>query len=440
MLFMTVTETGGGIGAPIRKMLKLGRPGRNRRWCSWTSSTGDTRNQPRRRCPRRPSPRSWAILGGETRTHQPRVRCTTNTRDARDRVGARAGSNRTRTHDPRFGKRNAERVVAKAATARLRGTASTHALRGCPPSRPALTIRLYMMKIRCVAEMKTAAGSNRRLTRLRPVSFFLFLARQMSDPGVGPHWCAPVARVHRSAVHRTTVGFRPGGAHTHGKEISREAVERVVARGGDAFVALGRGGGNRAGGLAQRVREWIRGRASCAVHTTANLRHRRHRRHATHHRRHTTHHLRRASHHRRHTTHHLRRASHRAPHGPLLVASHRAPHGLLLVASHRAAHATRAPAGSRPSPPVNPDIAPIPEPIPPPPIVPFLTARAQARARGRPVQTNQARPPRPPRASSPSRLPPPRNPQTGPSLSKPPRRWSSRRKDRPSSTHRPSPA
>ena len=120
VLFMTVTETGGGIGAQIRKMLKLGRPGAKRRWCSWTSPTEGTRNQPRRRCRGDHRDARGRFHRGETRTHQTRVRCTTSTRNARGRVGARAGSNRTRTRDPKTEiEKIAERVVAKAATALL---------------------------------------------------------------------------------------------------------------------------------------------------------------------------------------------------------------------------------------------------------------------------------------------------------------------------------
>ena len=148
VLFMTVTETGGGIGAQILKDAQArttggetadGALGHRQRGIRETSRGGGVRGDHRHARGR--------FHRGETRTHQPRVRCTTNTRDARDRVGARAGSNRTRTHDPRFGKRNAERVVAKAATARLEVPHRRTHFAGAHLHAPALTIRLYMMKI-----------------------------------------------------------------------------------------------------------------------------------------------------------------------------------------------------------------------------------------------------------------------------------------------------
>ena len=276
------------------------------------------------------------------------MRCTTNTRDARDRVGARAGSNRTRTHDPRFGKRNAERVVAKAATARLEVPHRRTHFAGAHLHAPALTIRLYMMKIRCVAEMKTAAGSNRRLTRLRPVSFYLFLARQMSDPELGrigvpllPAFIAPpfigppldfAPEVPTPMEKRSAV--RPLSASLPVEETRLwplGAGEETVLAGWLRECANGSAGARAAPFIPLPICDIVGigdmppiigaippiicGAPPIIGAIPPII---------------------------------CGGASHRAPHGPLLVASHRAPHGLLLVASHRAAHATRAPRGQSP--------------------------------------------------------------------------------------------
>ena len=197
--------------------------------------------------------------------------------------------------------------------------------------------------------MKTAAGSNRRLTRLRPVSFFLFLARQMSDPELGrigvpllPAFIAPpfigppldfAPEVPTPMEKRSAV--RPLSASLPVEETRLwplGAGEETALAGWLRECANGSAGAQAAPFIPLPICDIV-GIGATMPPIIA---------------RHTTHHLRRASHHRRHTTHHLRRASHRAPHGLLLVASHRAPHGLLLVASHRAAHATRAPRGQPP--------------------------------------------------------------------------------------------